>query len=157
MSITQEPPLVEPNPVPSGPWTAAMDTLDGAVNELLRLQTVAAGNRELGECLVRWQATKARMCAVETTMLSAFDRRQEWRTDGSKSPAAWLARRSKTPRNALQGLMRLAKRLRRMPRTHAALTMGVIDQSRAEALSRLADSPRTPVQEAFQEHEADLV
>jgi len=157
MTLTQKPPIIEPAPAPSGVWAAAFDALDSAVNGLLGLHTTAAANGELGECLVRLQATKARMCAVETTMMSAFDRRQEWRVDGSRSPAAWLARRSKTPHQALQGLVRLARRLRRMPRTHAALTMGVIDQSRAEALSRLADSPRTPVQEAFQEHEADLV
>jgi hypothetical protein len=140
-----------------GAWTQALDRLDTAVNEILALDIQMAEPGELGECLVRFQATKNRLCAAETTMLAGFDRSQDWRADGSKSSAAWLAARCRTPRKVLAGLVRLGKRLRRMPRTRAALALGVIDQSRAEALARLADSPRQPVRDAFVEQEADLV
>jgi hypothetical protein len=138
-------------------WATAVDQLDATVDRLVELSTVAAADGELGGCLVRLQAIKARLCGVETKMLSAFDRRLEWQADGSKTPAAWLARRTRTPRTVLQGMVRLAKRLRGMPRTREALASGVIDQARAEALARLADSPRQLVRVAFRDDEPKLV
>jgi hypothetical protein len=158
MVLAQEPPLrVEPHWVQPGAWTTTIDTLDASVQAALELDPQVAATGELGECLVRLQAIKNRLVAVETTMAGVFDRSQEWRADGSKSLAGWLAARTKTSRKVLDATVRLAKRLRVMPRTRDALALGAIDQSRAEALGRLAYAARNQVRDAFQDKEADLV
>ena len=137
--------------------TGVMGRLDALLDELVAVDPALIDRVELGDGLVAVQTIKAKLCAAETMLLGSFDRARAYRADGAGSTAAWLAARSRTPRQAIQGLVRLSRRLRRAPGTRAALRRGAIDQTRAEMLAQLADSPRKPVAEAFPGDEDGLV
>ena len=141
----------------SGDWSTAVANYRGALKELLSLDPLAADPWEMGNCVVEWEAARPQAVAVEATMLLRFERSQEWRADGSKSLASWLAARSKTPKRVLGRLVVLARRLAKMPKVKDALGEGKIDRSAAEELGRLVDSPRQRVRSAFVEAEEELV
>jgi hypothetical protein len=127
------------------------------VQQLLEADTVALSDDELGELLVALHREQARFCAVTARYTSVFDRRRAFMADGSKTAAAWLARRCNTSRSVTAMQTRLARRLRYMPLTATALGTGEIDEHHARVLAQVADSPRPAVAAAFPAAEADLV
>ena len=112
---------------------------------------------ELGAVLVDLHRVSARLRAIELSLTRAFDRRQAFRTDGSRSMAAWLARRCNTSPRSAKAQAGLARRLGLMPLTAAALAAGDIDEKHVEVLGRRADSSRPAVAAAFPAAETDLV
>ncbi|MGH9209361.1 MAG: DUF222 domain-containing protein [Acidimicrobiales bacterium] len=112
---------------------------------------------ELGDALVVSQQLRAKLTAVEAGLVGCFDAARSYRAEGSRSTATWLAQRSNTPRQTIQAVVRLARRLRSMPATRAALGEGRLAPERAEVLARQAGSPRKPVADAFVVDEDELV
>jgi hypothetical protein len=112
---------------------------------------------ELGAALVGLHRVTARLRAVELGLTRAFDRRQAWRDDGSRSMAAWLARRCNTSPRSAKAQAALARRLDLMPVAATALAAGEVDEKHVEVLGRRADSARRAVAAAFPAAEAHLV
>jgi Domain of unknown function (DUF222) len=127
------------------------------VSELLGRETAGLSDDELAGLLVALHREQARLGAVTARYLSVFERRRAYLADGAKTAAAWLARQCHTSRTVAAMQVRLARRLRLMPVTAAALAAGEIDEQHARVLSRVADSPRSAVAAAFPSAEADLV
>jgi hypothetical protein len=127
---------------PVGLVGAAADALQGLDRESLT-------GRELGELLVGLQRQKNRLLAGELGVVRAFERRGTWQVDGAKSAAGWLARKLRAPLPVMRRLTRLARRLPGLPATAQALAGGDISAEHAEALARVAGSPRRAVRDAF--------
>jgi hypothetical protein len=134
-----------------------VEQLREGVEGLLGCDTAAMSDDEIGQALVELHRLQARLCAVVGRLTSVFDRRRAYAEDGSKTAAAWLARHCNTSKRATGHQVRLARRLRTMPITAAALAAGEIDDHHAGVLGRAADSPRPTVAAAFPGAEADLV
>jgi hypothetical protein len=112
---------------------------------------------ELGDGLVELHRLEARLAASKARWTAAFDARRAYADDGSKTAAAWLARKTRGCPAAMRAQTRLARRLRHMPATTAALAAGEISERHAEVLAGLAGSPRKAVADAFPEAEPKLV
>ena len=135
----------------------ATEQLREGVDELLERDTTAMSDDEVGELLVELHHLQARLGAAVARFTSVFDRRRVFAADGSKTAAAWLARKCNTAKTATARQVKLARRLRIMPVTAAVLAGGEIDEHHARVLARAADSPRPVVAAAFPAAEADLV
>jgi hypothetical protein len=114
----------------------------------------ALSDEALGDALVELHRVEARLAAVKARVASEFDVRRVWAVDGSKSAAAWLARRCRAPIGEARAGLRLARRLRTMPATLGALSDGEIGVAQAH---RLASLNVRPTDVAFQEAEESLV
>jgi uncharacterized protein DUF222/HNH endonuclease len=112
---------------------------------------------ELGAAVEELERLRAQFCAQRARVLAAFNLSGEWALDGSRTAAAWVARRSNTKIDAARGDVRLARHLRNMAATAAALGAGDIGEAHARRLARLASSPRDHVRQRFAEHEDQLV
>jgi hypothetical protein len=134
-----------------------VELLREGVGELLECDVAGLGDDEVGEVLVELHRVQAQLAAVVAKFTAVFDGRRAWAADGAKSAGAWLARHCNTAKAATGRQVRLARRLRTMPVTVAALGAGEIDENHAGVLARAADSPRPVVAAAFPEAEADLV
>ncbi len=125
-----------------------------AVDGLQSVDVDGLSDVELSGLLVDLHSQSARLDAVRVELTGAWDARRAWSTDGAKSAAAWLAHRTHQPRGALNGEVRLARRLRGMPATAAALADGDIS---AEHADRLARANRSGLEAAFARDEEMLV
>jgi hypothetical protein len=135
----------------------ALTALTTAVNDLAAIEPIGLSNESLERLIVQIRHEATRLLAVEAKVTSTFDLRAGWRHDGSRSMAAWLARRCHTSARASRAQVRRAKRLRGMPATAAALAAGEIDDAHVAILSMLAGSPRKVIRDAFSDAEETLV
>jgi hypothetical protein len=124
---------------------------------LARLDPDTLTDDELGDALIQWHQLEARLAASKARLTAVFESRQAYAGDGSKTAAAWLARQTRGCPAGMRAQTRLARRLRHMPATAAALAAGEISERHAEVLAGLAGSPRKAVADAFPEAEAKLV
>jgi hypothetical protein len=127
------------------------------VEELADVDVPAMSDSALAEALVEVHRARAVLEVGVARLTAAFDLRRAWSVDGAKSAAAWLAHRCHTSRVAARRQVRLARRLRMMPLTAAALRGAQIDDEHVRVLCRLAGSPRSEVATAFAGAEAMLV
>jgi hypothetical protein len=134
-----------------------VELLRQAADALAKLDPETLSDDELGNALVDWQRLEARLAASKARLTAAFDARRAYRADGSKTAAAWLARKTNGSPAAMRAQTRLARRLRHMPATAAALAAGEISERHAEVLAGLAGSPRKVVADTFPEAETRLV
>jgi hypothetical protein len=134
-----------------------VEVLEQAADVLADLDPAALSDEELGEALVRWHRAEARLAVSRARVTSAFDLRGGWRADGSKTAAAWLARRCKASIAAMRAGCLLARRLRHMPATRDALAAGEITERHAKTLADLSASPRKAVSCGFGDAEEQLV
>ena len=135
----------------------ALTTLTTAVNDLAAIEPIGLSNESLERLIVEIRHEASRLLAVEAKVTSTFDLRAAWRHDGSRSMAAWLARRCHTSARASRAQVRRAKRLRGMPVTGAALAAGEIDDTHVAILCKLAGSARKVIADAFRDAEESLV
>ncbi|MGH9138730.1 MAG: DUF222 domain-containing protein, partial [Acidimicrobiales bacterium] len=134
----------------------ALDRLTAAIDTLAGTEWSHVDDVGLGEVLVHLHRCRGGLAAVEAAATAAFDGRRAWSVDGSKSAAAWLARRCNTAAGATRGQVRLARRLRWMPHTAAALAAGEVDVHHVRLLATVAES--SPVcHSAFAAAEEELV
>ena len=123
------------------------------LDELAALDASAMADAELSETLVALSRLRSRLEGIEARLTAVWDARQVWADDHAKSGAAWLSQRCRIPIQAARARVRLARRLRRIPRTEEALVQGDIGTAHAERLGTAAS--RAP--EAFARDEALLV
>lgn len=126
---------------------ASLDSLDAH----------ALSDDELEAAIVALHRSNQRSAAHEARMIALFDSRRAYRSDGSRSAAARLARKTGGSRKELGRAVSLGRRLRLMPLVDAALAAGEIMLEHARILGRLAASDRRKVADAFVECEAELV
>ncbi len=129
------------------PMECLVTHLRKAVDGLQSIDASMLCDEELSGLLVDLHTQSARLDAARVVLTGAWDARRVWSSDGARSAAAWLAHRTHQPRGALNGEVRLARRLRTMPATAAALADGDIsaDHNTCSRRSRsTAASPRTP-------------
>jgi hypothetical protein len=134
-----------------------VELLRHAADVLAELDPETLSDEELGAGLVEWHRLEARLVASRARLTAAFECRRAYAADGSKSAAAWLARKTNGSPAAMRAQTRLARRLRHMPATTAALGAGEISERHAEVLAGLAGSARKVVADAFGDAEAKLV
>ncbi len=134
-----------------------VELLEQAAEKLVAFDPTGLSDEELREALVRWQRAEFRLVGAKSGLVRVLERRRAYRHDGSKSTAAWLARRTKMPLPQARAQTRLVRRLAVMPQTEAALAAGQIGQRHAEVLAALADSARQVVAGACGEAEDLLV
>ncbi|MGH9212369.1 MAG: DUF222 domain-containing protein [Acidimicrobiales bacterium] len=137
--------------------TCRLARLEGELDGLVGFDVAGVDRGELGDALVASQRLRSKLAAVEASLVGCFDAARSYRAEGSRSTATWLAARTNTPRQTIQAVVRLARRLRAMPATRAALGDGRLAPERAEILARQAGSPRKPVADAFAADEDELV
>jgi hypothetical protein len=94
------------------------------------------------------------LAAVEAALVDRVDTARPWAEDGYLTTAHWLASSDNTSVDHARGDVRLARRLRAMPATAAALAAGDITVDHARKLASL-NGPSTAV--AFAEAEEFLV
>jgi len=94
-----------------------------------------------GESITVLHRQLARLEAVVTRAVAAFDAGGEWEHDGARTPAAWIAARCRVPKPAAQSRLRLGRELRQLPHVEAAWLAGTIGAAHAERIGRA----RTPV------------
>jgi hypothetical protein len=126
-----------------------VELLGAAADALQALDREALTGRDLGELLVGLHRQKNRLLAGELGVVRAFERRGTWQLDGAKSAARWLARKLRAPLPVMHKRTRLARRLPGLPHTAQALADGDISADHAEALAKIAASPRPVVRQAF--------
>ncbi len=125
-----------------------------AVDVVQKVDSSLLGDEALTEAITELHRLQARIASAEAELVGAWDARRVWAGDGSKSGGAALAHRCMLPRAVAHGKVRLARRLRSMPLTAAALAAGEISVDHARALSRL-NRPDTAAASA--DGEANLV
>jgi hypothetical protein len=134
-----------------------IELLREAADALVGLDPEALSDEELGAGLVEWHRLEARLAACRARVMAVFEGRRAYAADGSKSAAAWLARKTNGSPSEKRAQTRLARRLRHMPATAAALGAGLISERHAEVLAALAGSARKVIADAFPEAETKLV
>jgi hypothetical protein len=134
-----------------------VELLQKAADALAELDPDNLSDEELGATLVTWHRLDARLAASKARLTAAFECRRAYAADGSKTAAAWLARKTHGSPVQMRAQTRLARRLRRMPATTTALADGEISERHAEVLATVAWSARKVVADAFTEAEPKLV
>lgn len=137
-----------------GEITGELAGLVAAVDELLALDPDTLGDEELCSALVGVHRQQARLAAVAARLTAAVDASKPWAADGHRNTATWLAHETRRSLGDAHRELRLARRLRSMPATRAALGAGDISAGHAH---RLAGLNAPEVADAFAEAEAMLV
>ena len=127
------------------------DGLATELKELANLDWRELADDELDETVVLLAQLSSQFQAVEAHALAAWKPRTTWRTDGSRSPASWLAKRTRAPKKECGSKLWLAHALIKMPLIADAFLAGDVGPAH---LRRLFDahSPRTA--EAFARDES---
>jgi hypothetical protein len=124
----------------SGGATATVTSLDAltgalarAIDGLLDVDPDCVPDGELAEAMLSLRRQQARLAAVVAEQTAAFEARQVYGTDGSRSAIDWIAVHARLPRGPVAGEVRDARRLRSMHHTRAAFRAGDL----SAALARL--------------------
>jgi hypothetical protein len=132
----------------------SLGALSAAIDALLENSPLPASDAELHDFMVGLIRERNRLVAACAPALAAWERRRVWEADGSRSPAARLARATGSAQPTAKRELARARHLAEMPATAAALAEGRLTVDHVDALSRA----KTPARAArFAEHEATLV
>jgi len=112
--------------------------LADALDAIVAVDPILLGD---GESIMLLHRQLARLEAVVTRAVAAFDTGGEWEQDGARTTAAWIAARCQVPKTAAQARIRLGRELRHLPQVEAAWLAGDIGTAHAERICRA----RTPV------------
>lgn len=134
--------------------TPLVQPLDAAVDDVAAVDSAILDDATLADALVELRRVRARLAAVEARLVEAVDTRRHWATDDFRSTANWLAYTDNTALGDARDDIRLARRLRTMPATAAALAAGDITDAHARRLAVLNAPDVAP---AFAEAEEFLV
>jgi hypothetical protein len=121
---------------------------------LLALDPDTLTDTELHEVVVGLQRQAHRLAAARAKLTAAWDGRQIWADDGSRSPGHRLAREATMSIGAAKTEVRRARALRTMPATAAALAAGELSPAHVDLLARANDGARKVL---FGDHESVLV
>ena len=117
--------------------TPVVEPVDAVVDELLAVDVGGLDDRTVADALVELRRVQARLAAVEARLVDAVDTRRPWAADGFRATATWLADSDNTSVDDGRDDVRLARRLRTMPVTAAALAAGDITVAHARRLATL--------------------
>lgn len=131
-----------------------LEALDRAIDGLLALDPDTFTDTELHEVVVGLQSQSHRLAAARARLTAAWDRRQIWAEDGSRSPGHRLARETTMSVPSAKAEVRRARALRTMPATAAALAAGDLSPDHVDLLARANDGSRGVL---FADHEPVLV
>jgi len=107
-----------------------------AIDELVTVDPTSMSDAELHRHTVTLHRLESRLAVVRAEATAAWDARRMWAEDGSKSPAARLAREcGLDPATAKAELCR-ARKLRSMPVVRDALARGLLSVDKADLLAR---------------------
>ncbi len=134
--------------------TAQIQPVDAAVDDLAALDPALLDPAHVAAALVELRRVQARLAAVEARLVDAVERGRPWAEAGYRTTATWLATSDNTSLDDARSEVRLARRLRTMPATAAALAAGDITVAHAHKLASL-NGPSTAA--AFVEAEGFLV
>jgi Domain of unknown function (DUF222) len=132
----------------------AVEPLDRAIDGLLALDPDTLTDTELHEVVVGLQLQAHRLAAARAKLTAAWDGRQIWADDGSRSPGHRLAREATMSVASAKREVRRARALRTMPATAAAVAAGDLSPGHVDLLARANDGRR---RELFADHESVLV
>ena len=91
---------------------------------------------ELTDQVLALQTEQARLAAAEARLVGEWNARRAWANDGSISGPTRLAAATRAPAATCRMLVRMARKLRVMPHTRAALEAGDITVDHARRLER---------------------
>lgn len=128
--------------------------LAAGIDEALSVDLDQVDDAALGAALVALARSEAQLAAAKARVTAAFDARQAWASDGSRSAATWMSRHCRAPGEAARDEVRLARRLHTMPETARALAAGEVTAHHAR---RLAAINRPELAATFAESEPLLV
>jgi hypothetical protein len=135
--------------------SALTGTLARAIDGLLDVDTHWVADAALAEAMLGLRRQQARLAAVVAEHTAAFEARQGYTEDGSRSATDWIAVHGRLPRSQVAAEVRDARRLRSMPATRAAFRGGDLSAAHVRVLARLAGHPRAG--RHFPDGEAHLV
>ena len=125
-----------------------------AIGSLLAVDTDTLDDTEIHELVVALGRQSARLEAAYCRVINRWDRRQIWAANGSKSPAARLARETRIRKSDAHRLIHRARALEAMPATTEAYAAGEITGAHVDLVARC---DRTWRNTTFAESEAVLV
>ena len=131
-----------------------LDALEAQVDQVVAIAWADEPVATLGDSVVRMQRIVNKVDAGQVALLGAFDASNEYRAQGHPSVATFVAAHSRADRRAIRRRVGLARRLRTMPETAAALGTGAISLAHAYCLARV-NTPK--VREDFARAESLLV
>ncbi len=128
--------------------------LTTAIDALLAVDTDTLDDTEIHDLVVAVGQQTARLEAAYCRVINRWDRRQIWAANGSKSPAARLARETRMRKSDAHRLVHRARALEAMPATTEAYAAGEITGAHVDLVARC---DRTWRNTTFAESEAVLV
>src|SRR5256885_536299 len=96
------------------------DRLGIEIKELGAVDPDTLTDAELADALVEVHTQREAFAAAEARLTRAFDARTIYAADGARSAAAWLAHRTRSPKQACAARVRLGRVAQHMPLTAAA-------------------------------------
>lgn len=127
------------------------DQLEQVLDELLAIDPVDTADDDLHEIVVAVQRQSHRLAAVRARLISSWEQRGIWSSDGSRSPGHRLARETSTSVAAGKTEVRRATALRSMPATTTALAEGALSPQHVDLLSGANMDRRRSLFEAHEE------
>jgi hypothetical protein len=112
-----------------------LDRLSDTLDELADLDVDALDDAELHDAVTASGGLTSRLEALWCRLIGAWDRRQLWADDGSRSPAARLARETHRRRGDCDRLVRRAGDLTSMPATTAAYAAGELSGAHVDLVA----------------------
>jgi hypothetical protein len=128
--------------------------LDGVLDDLAGQDLSLLCDAEIHELTTGLARARNRVDGVLLAALDVWDARGIWSDDGSKSPAARLAREANWSRHAASLAVRRARALRRLPATAEAVTAGDLS---AEFVDLVDSASETPLDVPFADCEPAIV
>src|SRR5829696_10363049 len=110
-----------------------LEQLARALDRLVEVEPATLGDAEALEGLHR---SLSRLEAVATRAAAAFERRGDWRVDGARTAAAWLASRCSLPEATARRQVQLGRALPHLPVAESAWLAGDLGSSAVEQLAR---------------------
>jgi hypothetical protein len=130
MSTTFEPPVTHP-------VSDAVDTLTGALDELLGAQLWTMPERDLLAARIALEAQAARLTACRWALTREIDARGAAVSAGATSTTAWLVSRLRQAPSEAARELRMSARVHPdgLPSVHAALAAGTITATAATVIT----------------------
>jgi hypothetical protein len=148
-----EPPVVA-GARTTGGMCAEVRPVDAAVAALAGVDVDGLDGSAAQDLVVAVRRARAQLHAVEARLVDRVDRARAWADDDYLTTAAWLAASDHSSLDDARADVRLARRMRTMPHTAAALAAGDITVAHARRLAAL-NAPDTAT--AFADGEESLV
>lgn len=134
--------------------TALLEQLSNVAEALEAVDPHRLTDGELDETVVELLALDSRFAALRARLLAAWDARQVWAGDGSRSAAARLGRDTNLSSKRATAEIARARRLAAMPVTTGAVRAGKLSMDQADLL-RWANQP--DIAEVFARDEQFLI